>query len=244
MNPPSYPQALLDFIAKQIKIDAACMFPQNYPENGDLEAFQDGYKDEDTNGQPGFLKPSHYVVCSNYFADPFIVDLAEEGLGLPVYFAFHGAGSWTLLPIASTLADFETVLGKIKTWLDAGEKDRALAYIANWFDRENNAFWKETYAELNEPEMEDTPPAAAWTEEDRVHGKLFITHLGTHKLKVVQRLQAQLGLTPQAALDLSKQPAIEYAAGLWFNLKHDLAGLEKLGATALFKPNAEMDAEA
>jgi len=92
------------------------ILPQNYPDVNQLEAFQLGYK---TDGRTGKsitgdkatdFKESWYVLCTNYFDDPFFVDFTEEEKGFPVYFAFHGAGGWRPIKVAESLDTFSKLL--------------------------------------------------------------------------------------------------------------------------------------
>lgn len=52
--------------------------------------------------------PSTWVVIASLSADPFLVDVQESGS--PVYFARHGAGSWTPQRVAPTPAAFLAAL--------------------------------------------------------------------------------------------------------------------------------------
>ncbi|WP_298642049.1 hypothetical protein [uncultured Cardiobacterium sp.] len=90
------PAALRDFLnAKIAPDDNLCgSLPLDYADADALDAFQDGYKDDERDGTAGYLKTSQYVICTNDFADLFIIDLDEAAAGYPVAFAYHGQGSW------------------------------------------------------------------------------------------------------------------------------------------------------
>ena len=97
------PAALRDFLNARVEQDGALCgsLPEAYADADALDAFQDGYKDDAYDGTAGYLKPSQYVICTNDFADPFIIDLDEAAAGYPVAFAYHGQGSWQPNPFPS-----------------------------------------------------------------------------------------------------------------------------------------------
>ena len=49
----------------------------------------------------------------NAMDDPFFVDITQGDIGFPVYFSWHGAGKWTPIKVADTLAHFGQVLKTI-----------------------------------------------------------------------------------------------------------------------------------
>ncbi|MFK8297212.1 SMI1/KNR4 family protein [Capnocytophaga cynodegmi] len=137
---------LQQFIKKKITLDMMVL-PWFYPENNDLESFQGGYKIPEEEQQKGGFKASWWVICCNYFDDPFFVDFDEKEKGLPVYFAFHGQDEWIPILIASSLAEFEHILLTIRDIQKY--KVRFLDYIQNNFDL-NNPFWQEVYQTILE----------------------------------------------------------------------------------------------
>jgi hypothetical protein len=79
-----------------------------------------------------------------------------------------------------------------------------------------------------------------WDTSDReswILGKIIITDIGLHKLKIVNILKAEFNLTPQDALSLSKQGEIVFKEGYFQHLKDEIDQLNQLGATAIFEPN-------
>ena len=129
--------------------------PQSYPANDGFYAFQDGYRHNANTGQTlngkgdGDFKPSWYVLCTNYFADPFFVDFSEEALDFPVYYAAHGAGRWDAIPVAKTVTQFATVLNELIQVED--DAPGAIALI-NSFPFSSETLWQEAIAELREQE--------------------------------------------------------------------------------------------
>ena len=123
------PAALRDFLNARIgQDDALCgSLPEIYADADALDAFQDGYKDDEYDGTAGYLKPSQYVICTNDFADPFIIDLDEATTGYPVAFAYHGQGSWQPFPVAASLAAFTDTLRHLAACGD--DLAQAAAYI-------------------------------------------------------------------------------------------------------------------
>ena len=146
------PAPIADFIQTQA-ITALLCLPQNYPAPDGFEAFQDGYRYNANTGQTltgqgdGDFKPSWYVICTNYFGDPFFVDFSEEAYGFPVYYAPHGAGRWDAQLITKTIKQFTTMLqGLIMVEDDA---PRSIALI-NSFPFSSETLWQEAISELQE----------------------------------------------------------------------------------------------
>lgn len=92
------------------------VLPWNWPDQGDWEAFQDGYRyssvtDQNLTGEgDGQWRPGWWVIASNYFCDPFIIDTDEAETGYPVYHAVPGAGRWDLEQVAPTVSAFREIL--------------------------------------------------------------------------------------------------------------------------------------
>ena len=83
--------------------------------------------------------------------DPFFVDFAL-GDASPVYFAYHGAGSWEAIKLADDIVKFEEIL----TALAALEAPCSLEAIAPLTDL-NNEFYRELaddYAQEDEAREE------------------------------------------------------------------------------------------
>ena len=104
--------------------------------------------------------------------DPFFVDFAL-GDASPVYFAYHGAGSWEPIKVADDIVKFEEIL----TTLAALKKPCSLEAIAPLTDLNN-----EFYCEL----------ADDYAQQDKAHEELgyryfsvFIEDLGADKVKTL-----------------------------------------------------------
>ena len=233
------PAALRDFLNARIGQDGALCgsLPEVYADADSLDAFQNGYKDDAYDGTAGYLKPSQYVICTNDFADPFIIDLDEAAAGYPVAFAYHGQGSWQPFPVAASLAAFTDTLRHLAACGD--DLAQAAAYIEQHCAADN-PYWQEVCAELCEAaetatEKEDEPPYDPY---DWERGSLVITAIGSNPTAVRQWLAHYLNLSPVAALALSRAAEItcddniarKFAAPL-------LAALAKRGATATFRPH-------
>jgi hypothetical protein len=217
------PQQLLDFCAAQITLDNLCL-PQQYPDVNNFNAFQVGYRFHGNTAaslvseQPGAFQPGWYVICSNYFGDPFYVDIHASAVGFPVYFSWHGAGQWTPVLIADTLAEFKEQLELLKAGGDFA------------FDL-TNEFWKEVAENNSEPEV--TGPAVDMSEW--IQGAVYITDIGSDKTAVTNFLKGLLKLTPKDALLLSRQAEIKVKEGYLLHMKHLMEQLRSLGATATFR---------
>ncbi len=143
---------IADFMQAHIVTNVLCL-PQNYPANDGFYAFQDGYRYNANTGQTltgegdGDFKPSWYVLCTNYFFDPFFVDFTEEALGFPVYYAAHGAGRWDAIPVSKTVTQFTIMLQGLTMVED--DAPRAIALI-NSFPFSGQTLWQEAIVELKE----------------------------------------------------------------------------------------------
>lgn len=139
------PPEIEAFITQQIEVGQMCL-PDHYPTVADFNDFQAGYRynavtGEDVTGtQPGDFQPTWYLIAANYFDDPFYVDFSEGEMGYPVYFSYHGAGSWTPLKVAATVLGFTELLTKL---LDLKENNDAFLRTLRSVPDANNEFWQE-----------------------------------------------------------------------------------------------------
>ena len=104
--------------------------------------------------------------------DPFFVDFAL-GAASPVYFAYHGAGSWEPIKVADDIVKFEEIL----TALAALEAPCSLEAIAPLTDL-NNEFYRELaddYARKDE----------AREEPEYKYFSVFIEDLGADQVKTL-----------------------------------------------------------
>jgi len=220
------PQQIHDFCAAQLSLDNLCL-PQNYPAINQFDEFQAGYRYHGNTGasltsdKPGAFQEGWYVICSNYFGDPFYVDINEASIGFPVYFSWHGAGKWTPLRIAATLQAFSEQLALFKS----GEASAA------HFDL-TNEFWKEVFENNSEP----AAPEQAVDMSEWIQGAVYITNIGADKTAVTNFLKGLLNLSPKDALLLSRQAEIKVKEGYLLHLKNLVAQLGALGASAAFRP--------
>ena len=129
------PNLIRNFIYKRI-VSECILLPFFYPD--ELESFQDGYRltsrktgEELADDTPGQWRKSWRVIARNGMDDPFFVDFAL-GDASPVYFAYHGAGSWEPIKVADDIVKFEEIL----TALAALETPCSLEAIAPLADLE------------------------------------------------------------------------------------------------------------
>ncbi|WP_297959589.1 hypothetical protein [uncultured Campylobacter sp.] len=122
------PNLIQNFIRKRI-VSESILLPFFYPEEGEFESFQEGYRlasrktgEELADNAPGQWRKSWRVIARNGMDDPFFVDFAL-GDASPVYFAYHGAGSWEPIKVAD----------KVKT----------LVFLKKFFENESFAATKE-----------------------------------------------------------------------------------------------------
>ena len=171
------PNLIQNFIRKRI-VSECILLPFFYPDESGFEEFQDGYKfnritSEDLTGSaPGQWRKSWQVIARNGMDDPFFVDFAL-GDASPVYFAYHGAGSWEPIKIADDIVKFEEIL----TVLAALEAPCPLDAIAPLTDL-NNEFYRELvddYARKDE----------ARAEPEYKYFSIFIEDLGADPVKTL-----------------------------------------------------------
>lgn len=227
---------LKKFIEEKIEPDSPYL-PQNYPEVKTFEKFQQGYKyikdtsEILTGTKPSDFKESWYVICSNDMDDPFFVDLSEHDQGFPVYFSWHGAGSWEPVKVAEDLKDFKAKLLSIQK-VDH-DKAKFLQLLETNFDL-TIELWKEIYASIEEQDEKDDDNVEDTDLSEWIMGKVVIKDIGQQKMKIVHYLKEHFKLTPQQALALSKQTDIEVDQGHLLYLKGLVNYLKELGATAEF----------
>ena len=155
------------------------MLPFFYPEEGEFESFQEGYRlvgcktgEELADDTPGQWRKSWCVIARNALDDPFFVDFALGGAS-PVYFAYHGAGSWGPIKVADDVTKFEEILIALAV-LEAPCSLEAIAPLADL----NNEFYRELaddYAQEDE----------AREEPEYKYFSVFIEDLGTDPVKTL-----------------------------------------------------------
>ena len=170
------PNLIQNFIRKRI-VSECILLPFFYPEEGEFESFQEGYRlasrktgEELADDTPGQWRKSWRVIARNGMNDPFFVDFAL-GDASPVYFAYHGAGSWEPIKVADDIVKFEEIL----TVLAALEAPCSLDAIAPLTDL-NNEFYRELaddYAQEDE----------ACAEPGYKYFSVFTLDLGADKAK-------------------------------------------------------------
>ena len=171
------PNLIQNFIRKRI-VSECILLPFFYPEEGEFESFQDGYRFNRITGEdltcsaPGQWRKSWRVIARNGMDDPFFVDFAL-GDASPVYFAYHGAGLWEPIKVADDIVKFEEIL----TALAALEAPCSLDAIVPLADL-NNEFYRELADDY------------AWEDEAREEPEykyfsVFIEDLGADKVKTL-----------------------------------------------------------
>lgn len=152
------PLSLTAFINAKPAVQGVLCLPEHYPLTTAFEKFQAGYRYNAITGEyltgetPGKWQPGWYVLCRNYFDDPFFVDVAEEEQGFPVYYAAHGAGKWTAQKVADNLEQFQNMLAQLKAVVTYASQ--AAALIAT-FPFSEKGLWQEVLEEINEAGEEE-----------------------------------------------------------------------------------------
>ena len=149
------PQQIKNFIEERIEMDNMTL-PSNYPTSGKFNEFQAGYRynsitNEDLTGNQGKFHKNWFVICSNYFNDPFFIDITEIENSFPVYYAQHGSGEWEPIKVSKNIKEFISELKELKKL--ENNKPEYLQYLEANFDL-HNEMWKEVYESVIE-EIED-----------------------------------------------------------------------------------------
>ena len=121
---------------------------------------------------PGQWRKSWRVIARNGMDDPFFVDFALGGAS-PVYFAYHGVGSWEPIKVADDIVKFEEIL----TALAALEAPCSLEAIAPLTDL-NNEFYRELADDYSQKDE-------AREEPEYKYFSVFIEDLGSDKVKTL-----------------------------------------------------------
>ena len=104
--------------------------------------------------------------------DPFFVDFVL-GAASPVYFAYHGVGSWEPIKVADDIVKFEEIL----TVLAALEAPCSLEAIAPFADL-NNEFYRELADDYSQKDEARAEPGYKYF-------SVFIENLGADKVKTL-----------------------------------------------------------
>lgn len=112
------PAAALPLVRAALRFDNLVL-PQDYPEPKRWHAFQEGYRPTPKDASTavpvdGEWKPQWWVIATNYFADPFFVNIEEADQGFPVYFAQHGAGRWNPVVATESIDLFLRILAEVQ----------------------------------------------------------------------------------------------------------------------------------
>ncbi len=146
-----------EFISKNIQFEDILDLPNSYPNKDKFDEFQYGYrynpieKQNLTGTNDGDWNGNWFVICSNYYNDPFLIDISEKELNFPVYFTSHGAGKWIIEKVANSINEFEDLLSKVKPIEDNYSK--AIDFFKN---QKPTKLWNQIIEELAEmQEYED-----------------------------------------------------------------------------------------
>lgn len=150
------PQKIRQFIEEK-NIMTAMVLPWNYPSIDKFDDFQAGYRHnanthENLIGQKGQFNENWFVVCSNYFNDPFFIDISDAQNDFPVYYAQHGLGSWAPIKVSENITQFTFQLKDIKELEQ--NRDLLLEKLLDEFDLENE-LWSELYESTLENEDDE-----------------------------------------------------------------------------------------
>ncbi|MDR2236760.1 MAG: SMI1/KNR4 family protein [Chryseobacterium sp.] len=209
--------------------------PENYPVLEDLLAFQDGYAFNAVSGESltgekeGDFKESWLVIARNYFADPFFIDFNDSEDNFPVYFAFHGAGTWEPVKISDDIESFQETLRQI---YEHRLNQNNLLILLQQLSVSGNEFWDEVYRNaLEMPDQTEEEQNQMINDSDWREAEIYITDIGPNKMKIVSLLKEKYRLSGTEALQMSKSNRILYGKGIFKWMKTSIMELENLGAT-------------
>lgn len=229
---------ITEFLKKAIVIEGIAL-PEYYAPIENIYYFQDGYyynsvENKDlTSDKPGGFKSNWIVLATNYFADPFFIDLNEAEQMFPVYFAYHGQGHWESLKIADSLEIFQKKLEDIKNI--RYDKTTLICYFDENIDPEN-LFWKDVYLTIEDESVLDWEEIKQESfDSSGSNVNLYITDTGPNKMKIITLLKKELNISGSEALKLSKSPRIFFRTGYSKWLEKTSKELEDLGAQVEFE---------
>ncbi len=231
------PNELINFIKNPIVFEQMEL-PWNYPAIDHFEDFQVGYRvcegiDENITGRnDGAWHPEGYVICSNYFNDPFVIHLDEDKKGYPVYYAQHGVGCWDFKQVASSLKDFQLDLIQIQRL--EHDKQALIDYVGSNKNFKLD-FWKELHLSLIESLSDENINANDEIESQPwIYGKLILVESGKNKIKVVSFLKQHFKVTGMEALQIINQLPLEIESGAEQFCQYNKDYLENIGAHVKF----------
>lgn len=208
--------------------------PENYPTIDNILDFQDGYRYNSVNeaslisDKQGDFKDSWLVIATNYFADPFIINLDEVDLNFPVYFAMHGAGKWELQQISNNINIFQDTLKVI--YENRFDRDFLVSYFEK-LSKNNIEFWDEVYKNaLNLPDLTNEEQEVKIFQTDWREAEIYITDIGPNKMKIVSLLKKVHNLSGTEALKMSKQNRIYFSKVYFKYIDKTVEQLQNLGA--------------
>jgi hypothetical protein len=153
------------------KCENLLYLPVRYAGINQFSLFQEGYRynpvtDENlVSDKKGEWQDGWYVFAQNGMDEPFYIDFNEEGIDFPVYFSWHGAGTWEQIKVADSLEHFERIIKAIT------ENEANLPFnldslslgvdLHNDFWSEVNQYCSEEAAEgmiMNKPQIGDIIP--------------------------------------------------------------------------------------
>ena len=145
------PEQIAHFIEQKIEFKYINDLPHFYPSKTDFDKFQEGYRCNTTTKESligtenGDWEEDFYVICSNYYHDPFIINITEKESNFPVYFAPHGEGKWNKIKISNSISDFYSLLIKIK---ETEETLPKTVELLRENDNTTTIFWQKIIEEL------------------------------------------------------------------------------------------------
>ena len=151
MPHPMPPQAIHPLLRGDFS-QSSMVLPWHFATIDDWSTVQVGYRVHGVAGESlvstgeGGWHPDWWVFASNYFTDPFFIDLRDAESGFPILFAQHGAGRWDAIRVADSAAQFESwlrVLGDLAT-----QPQKATEFVELHMPR--NEFWTEVATGLCE----------------------------------------------------------------------------------------------
>ena len=150
------PSQISEFIKGRIEMSNMTL-PWNYPNIDKFNDFQAGYRFnantlENLTGQDGGFHENWFVVCSNYFADPFFIDISEAEINFPIYYAQHGAGKWNPIKVSNSIIEFGSTLKQLKDL--ESNSEAFLEYLRKTSNLESE-LWEEVYQSTIEEQEDD-----------------------------------------------------------------------------------------
>ncbi|KXX66489.1 hypothetical protein [Flammeovirga sp. SJP92] len=133
-------KTIISFLEEKIINYEITILPHSYPQNNEkgFLTFQAGYRYNSVTMESlvgTIWDEDLYVICSNYYSDPFVFNIQEKDKGYPIYYCEHGGGKWNFRKVFDSIETFKEFIMALPKY-DIEEEDvnynELLAFLNNY----------------------------------------------------------------------------------------------------------------